>query len=101
MNLVAKEYVAAQDAADPGVLVLSCFAGAAQELRSALTVNPFDVDQLAEALHQALIMPLEDRQARYSEMMAVLRTNTLAAWRDSFLRDLQAAHRHGSTLRAV
>jgi trehalose 6-phosphate synthase len=101
MNLVAKEYVAAQDPADPGVLVLSCFAGAAQELRSALTVNPFDVDQLAEALHQGLVMPLDDRQARHGEMMSVLRTNTLAAWRDSFMRELQASHRHNSTLRAV
>jgi len=101
MNLVAKEYVVAQDPEDPGVLVLSSFAGAAQELRGALTVNPFDVDQLADALHQSLIMPLDERRSRYEEMMIVLRTNTLASWRDNFLRDLQAAHRHSSTLRAV
>lgn len=93
MNLVAKEYIAAQDPEDPGVLVLSTFAGAAHELTAALLVNPFDVDQLAEALHQSLVMPREERKARYVQLMDVLRTNTLSAWRDHFLNALQSVRR--------
>ena len=90
MNLVAKEYVAAQDPADPGVLVLSRFAGAARELRAAVIVNPFDVDAMAEGLHQALAMPLDERRSRHAAMMEVLRANTLVAWRERFLTDLDA-----------
>src|SRR6202000_1256982 len=60
MNLVAKEYVAAQNRDDPGVLILSQFAGASHELKSALIVNPFDIDQICDALHQALVMPLNE-----------------------------------------
>ena len=90
MNLVAKEYVAAQDSEDPGVLILSTFAGAAHELKAALLVNPYDVDQLAEALHQSLVMPRDERKARYDQLMDVLSSNTLAAWRDSFLSQLQS-----------
>jgi trehalose 6-phosphate synthase len=89
MNLVAKEYVAAQDPADPGVLVLSRFAGAARELKSALIVNPFDIEQVAEALHRGLAMPLDERRARWEEMMAVLRANTVVTWRENFLRALR------------
>jgi trehalose 6-phosphate synthase len=89
MNLVAKEYVAAQDPADPGVLVLSRFAGAARELKSALIVNPFDIEQVAEALHRGLAMPLDERRARWEEMMTVLRANTIATWRENFLRALR------------
>src|SRR5262249_36586252 len=63
MNLVAKEYVAAQDPVNPGVLILSRFAGAARELSEALIVNPHDTDEMAAALHQALNMPLEERIA--------------------------------------
>jgi trehalose 6-phosphate synthase len=88
MNLVAKEYVAAQDPIDPGVLVLSQFAGAACELKAALLVNPHDPDEIAAALEQALSMPLAERRERHAEMMAVLRRNSLAAWRDRFLGDL-------------
>ncbi|WP_153099853.1 alpha,alpha-trehalose-phosphate synthase (UDP-forming) [Paraburkholderia hayleyella] len=91
MNLVAKEYVAAQDPADPGVLVLSRFAGAAQELNGALIVNPVDIDGMAEALARALAMPLAERQTRYEEMMTQLRENNVSVWRDNFIRDLQAA----------
>jgi trehalose 6-phosphate synthase len=93
MNLVAKEYVAAQNPDDPGVLVLSRFAGAARELKAALIVNPFDVDQLAEALHHGLVMPLDERRSRHAAMMEVLRVNTIAAWRERFLTELQAAPR--------
>jgi trehalose 6-phosphate synthase len=91
MNLVAKEYVSAQDPEDPGVLVLSRFAGAAQELDGALIVNPVDIDGMAEALATGLSMPLVERQARYRDMMVQLRENNVSVWRDNFMRDLQAA----------
>jgi trehalose 6-phosphate synthase len=88
MNLVAKEYVAAQDPADPGVLVLSQFAGAAAELTAALLVNPHDADDIADAIEKALAMPLRERRERHAQMMSVLRRNSLSAWRDRFLGDL-------------
>ncbi|KLU28111.1 trehalose-6-phosphate synthase [Caballeronia mineralivorans PML1(12)] len=90
MNLVAKEYVAAQDPDDPGVLVLSQFAGAAQELNGALIVNPLDIAGMADALAAALAMPLNERQARHADMFARLRENNVSVWRDNFMRDLQA-----------
>jgi trehalose 6-phosphate synthase len=90
MNLVAKEYVAAQDAADPGVLVLSRFSGAARQLDAALIVNPYDIDAMAEALHMALTMPLEERRERWSSMMVGLRRDDVTAWRNSFLEALRA-----------
>lgn len=89
MNLVAKEYVSAQDPENPGVLVLSRFAGAAQELDGALIVNPVDIDGMAEALARALDMPLAERQARHRDMMVQLRENNVSVWRDNFMRDLQ------------
>ncbi|AXW86244.1 trehalose-6-phosphate synthase [Lonsdalea britannica] len=90
MNLVAKEYVASQDPNDPGVLILSKFAGAANELTAALIVNPYDRDQVASALDQALTMPLAERIARHSDMMAVIHRNDISHWRQSFLADLKA-----------
>jgi trehalose 6-phosphate synthase len=102
MNLVAKEYVAAQDPRDPGVLVLSQFAGAAEQLPGALVVNPFDLEQMAEALARALSMPLEERQARHTDTMALLRSNDLSTWRDAFLGDLrQVATAASVTRKAV
>jgi len=96
MNLVAKEYVSAQDPEDPGVLVLSRFAGAAQELSGALIVNPLDIDGMADALNAALSMPLAERAARYRDMMAQLRENNVSVWRDRFMRDLgQVSLRQG------
>ena len=91
MNLVAKEYVAAQNPQDPGVLVLSRFAGAARELDAALIVNPFDTDGVADAIHKGLDMPLEERRERWDAMMEVLHRNTLSVWRDSFLESLRGA----------
>ncbi|HUK61619.1 MAG TPA: alpha,alpha-trehalose-phosphate synthase (UDP-forming) [Stellaceae bacterium] len=91
MNLVAKEYVAAQDPNDPGVLVLSSFAGAARELDAALQVNPYDVDAVAEAMHEAYAMPLDERRQRWSSMMSVLRRNDIAAWRETFVQALGEA----------
>ncbi|MBN3724265.1 alpha,alpha-trehalose-phosphate synthase (UDP-forming) [Burkholderia sp. Ac-20379] len=90
MNLVAKEYVSAQDPEDPGVLVLSRFAGAARELTGALIVNPMDIDGMAEALARALSMPVAERRSRYEDMIAQLRENNVSVWRDNFLRDLAA-----------
>ncbi len=90
MNLVAKEYVSAQDPDDPGVLVLSQFAGAARELTAALIVNPLDIDGMADAIATAFKMPLPERKTRYEEMMAQLRENNVSVWRDRFLRDLKA-----------
>jgi trehalose 6-phosphate synthase len=89
MNLVAKEYVAAQDPEDPGVLVLSRFAGAAQELDAALLVNPLDPDDIAEAMDVALMMPVDERLARWRTMEAALRKTTAATWCQSFLDALE------------
>lgn len=91
MNLVAKEYVAAQDPADPGVLVLSGFAGAAEELNEALLVNPHDIEGMAAALHRALTMPLEERRARHDALWRKIALNNVATWRDQFLKRLAAA----------
>jgi len=84
MNLVAKQYVAAQNPDDPGVLILSPFAGAAYELDTAVIANPYDPDAVAEALQTALRMTLEERCARWRAMIAVLRCNSITAWRESF-----------------
>ncbi len=93
MNLVAKEYVAAQDPADPGALVLSRFAGAAQQLPQALIVNPNDKFEVAEAIRQALDMPLEERRARWAAMAATLRRCDVGWWTGAFLRDLRNGER--------
>jgi trehalose 6-phosphate synthase len=89
MNLVAKEYIAAQNPDDPGVLVLSQFAGAADEMTGAVMVNPHDIVGMSEALGRALSMPLAERQQRYQTNMAALRKNDLGVWRDHFLADLR------------
>ncbi|MCR3755675.1 MAG: trehalose-6-phosphate synthase [Sodalis sp. Psp] len=89
MNLVAKEYVASQNPNDPGVLILSRFAGAANELTSALLVNPYDRDGVVAALDKALSMQLEERKQRYQEMMAVIKKNNIVHWCQSFLTDLK------------
>ncbi|HIJ64257.1 MAG TPA: alpha,alpha-trehalose-phosphate synthase (UDP-forming) [Rhodospirillaceae bacterium] len=91
MNLVAKEYVAAQNAEDPGVLVLSRFAGAARELTSALLVNAYDLEGVADTLERALGMPLEERRDRWQDLMQAVRAGSLTRWRDSFLKALQEA----------
>lgn len=89
MNLVAKEYVAAQDAADPGVLVLSRFAGAAEQFGDdALLVNPYDTQGTADAIDQALRMPLEERRARHARLLAQIRRHDVHAWQRSFLQAL-------------
>jgi trehalose 6-phosphate synthase len=89
MNLVAKEYVAAQNPADPGVLVLSKFAGAANELDTALLVNPHDIDGMARTIAMALSMPLTERRMRWDAMMAKLRAGTIQQWFADFVEALQ------------
>ena len=91
MNLVAKEYVAAQDPADPGVLILSCFAGAAEDLTDALIVNPFDADEIAEAMHSALSMRLEERQARHERLAARVWYNDAQRFSRVFLDHLRGS----------
>ena len=91
MNLVAKEYVVAQDPEDPGVLVLSRFAGAAEQLKEALLVNPYDTHGTAETVQQALQMPLEERRARHSRLLQRIREQDVHWWRKSFLDALNDA----------
>jgi trehalose 6-phosphate synthase len=90
MNLVAKEYVMAQDPKRPGVLILSRFAGAAHELDSALLVNPYDTEATAAAIRQALEMPLSERRERWEAMVARLRDNGVETWCETFLAALAA-----------
>jgi len=89
MNLVAKEYVAAQDDDNPGVLVLSRFAGAAADLREALIVNPYDQDSVAAAMNAAVTMPLRERQERHKALLERVRTNDVTKWRTDFLAELK------------
>jgi trehalose 6-phosphate synthase len=88
MNLVAKEYVAAQDPADPGVLLLSRFAGAAEQMHDALLVNPYDIEGVAQAMQRALCMPLDERRIRHERLLAGLRQQDVHWWRGEFLRRL-------------
>lgn len=88
MNLVAHEYVAAQDPDDPGVLILSRFAGVASYFEDALIVNPYDPDEIAEAMHEALIMPMDERKRRHGRMLEQLRTLTAEAYCTLFLKAL-------------
>lgn len=84
MNLVAKEYVAAQDPEDPGVLILSRFAGAAEQLSSALQINPHSSEEISDALAAALRMSLDERIARWSAMMETIRAHDISWWRREF-----------------
>lgn len=99
MNLVSKEYVAAQDPHDPGVPILSRFAGAAEQLVDAIIVNPYNSEEVADAIKQALEMERGERVARYTRMMDVIRSYDSAAWSASFLSTLEAAARERSTAR--
>ena len=89
MNLVAKEYIAAQNPEDPGALVLSRFAGAANELTEALIVNPHNAAEVADALQRAIIMPLEERQERWAAMFAKIRAGSAERWCEQFLSALE------------
>ena len=88
MNLVAKEYVAAQDPEDPGVLVLSQFAGAARQMTAAVIANPYDSDAVADALEIARVMPLAERRDRHAELMCGLRSFDAHRWQHDYLDTL-------------
>ncbi|GGC96757.1 alpha,alpha-trehalose-phosphate synthase (UDP-forming) [Aquisalinus flavus] len=88
MNLVAKEFIAAQDPHDPGVLVLSHFAGAASQMPEALLVNPYDTHEVADAIYRAIHMPLEERKERWSAIDKTIREKDIYWWRQTFLHDL-------------
>ena len=90
MNLVAKEFIAVQDAEDPGVLVLSRFAGAAEQLREALLVNPYDIETTAQLIQRALRMPLEERRERHAALYERVRRDDVHAWRRAFLAALSS-----------
>src|SRR5579863_4779802 len=87
MNLVAKEFLAARHD-EHGVLVLSCFTGAARELQDALIVNPYDVDQTAEAIRMALEMSPEEAQERMHRMRKVVRENNVYRWAGNLIGEL-------------
>jgi trehalose 6-phosphate synthase len=89
MNLVAKEFVAAQDPEDPGVLILSTLAGAARELDAALLVNPYDTRAVSHAIQTALSMPLPERRERHASMLRILKRNDISTWTRRFLDALE------------
>lgn len=93
MNLVAKEYVAAQNPEDPGVLVLSRFAGAAEQMGEALLVNPFSREELSDAIKRALTMPLAERRRKWECLMECVRETDVSIWRDDFVASLRAIDR--------
>ncbi len=97
MNLVAKEYVAAQDPADPGVLVLSRFAGAARQLEAALLVNPHDPDAMADAMETALTMARSERPARWRALWSAIENRSPALWGRGFVASLLRAAAHGAS----
>jgi len=88
MNLVAKEFVAAQAPDDPGVLILSQFAGAAEQLPDALIVNPFSREDMSDAIQRALTMPKEERIRRWERLYESVRENDVTAWRDRYVQAL-------------
>ncbi len=93
MNLVAKEYIAAQDETDPGVLILSRFAGAADDLQEALIVNPYDTDEVAHAMRRAIEMRKDERIERHRVLMKRVRQHDACNWMLSFLRALRSCRR--------
>ena len=90
MNLVAKEYVAAQDPNNPGVLILSQFAGAAETMKEALIVNPLSREDVSEAIHRGLSMPLKERKRRWESLFDDVSRNDVTRWRDAYVRELTA-----------
>jgi trehalose 6-phosphate synthase len=101
MNLVAKEYVAAQDLEDPGVLILSRFAGAAVDGKRALLVNPYDGESVAGAIAQALAMPLDERRERHAALLHGIVENDVNKWQKDFLDALRNEDRPAEEIRTV
>ena len=97
MNLVAKEYVAAQNPRDPGVLILSQFAGAAAQMKDALIINPFSREEMADALHRALSMELPERIRRWEALIEGVRREDINAWRDGYVSALRRAREVDAT----
>ncbi len=95
MNLVAKEFVAAQDPADPGALLLSRFAGAAFELKDAILTNPWHEEGMARDLDRALRMSLEERREQHAKLVAAVMRTTAVSWAEDFLRALEACRQQG------
>ena len=93
MNLVAKEFVAAQNPEDPGVLILSRFAGAAEQMGEALLVNPFSREELSDAIQRALTLPLAERRRKWESLMQVVRDTDVSVWRDDFVATLRSVAR--------
>jgi len=89
MNLVAKEFVAAQNPDDPGVLILSRFAGAAEQMGEALLVNPFSREELSDAIKRALTMPRAERIRKWEALMKVVRDTDVSLWRDAYVTALK------------
>lgn len=96
MNLVAKEYVASQNPDDPGVLILSRFAGAAAQMTDALIVNPFSREDVSDAIRRALIMPHAERRRRWESLFHGVMTDDVEAWRDRFVSALMSCDRASS-----
>jgi trehalose 6-phosphate synthase len=101
MNLVAKEYVAAQDPDDPGVLILSRFAGAAVDGKRALLINPYDAESVAGAIAQALAMPLEERRERHAALLRGVTENNVNKWQKDFLDALRSEDRTAEEIRTA
>jgi trehalose 6-phosphate synthase len=101
MNLVAKEYVAAQNPDNPGMLVLSEFAGAARELDAAVLVNPHDIDGMAQKLAAAIAMPLPERIERWSAMMKALRKSSIHVWFADFMEALAQTRKTADVANAI
>jgi trehalose 6-phosphate synthase len=89
MNLVAKEYLASQDADDPGVLVLSQLCGAAEELTAAVLVNPYDKQGVADGIARAIEMPIAERRARHRDLLATITANDVHNWSRRFVAALE------------
>ena len=106
MNLVAKEYIASQDPEDSGVVILSRFAGAAEQLKQALIVNPYNIEEVADAIEQGLEMGIDERRERHAQLFKSIATYDTFTWSKSFLRALDtcAKERHrasGSSSEAI
>jgi trehalose 6-phosphate synthase len=97
MTLGAKEFVAAQDSSRPGVLVLSRFAGAAEELSDAILTNPFHPDGMARDIDRALRMPDEERRERHARLLAAVHRTTATSWADSFITVLESSGSSGAS----
>ena len=94
MNLVAKEYIAAQNPDNPGVLLLSRYAGAAEQMQAAVIIDPYQPKSMTEGLGIALRMPLDERQSRYQSLLQGLQQNDLQVWQQNFLNDLYDVKGH-------